>query len=152
MYSTLRANAIRITRLSALRQAVVLSLTFLVLLFLAGLFSIIEFERVFEDRIEDELRSRFSVVSADISERGFVASAYPRTGTDYVSVLPADSDVRLGFHDHRPGPDGRLRDNGDWMYLVGQIGDEFLVSGVPSGFFSLPCLQRRRSSSASWLI
>ena len=133
MYSTLRANAIRITRLSALRQAVVLSLTFLVLLFLAGLFSIIEFERVFEDRIEDELRSRFSVVSADISERGFVASAYPRTGTDYVSVLPADSDVRLGFHDHRPGPDGRLRDNGDWMYLVGQIGDEFLVVGTNLG-------------------
>ena len=26
------------------------------------------------------------------------------------------------------------------------------VSGVPSGFFSLPCLQRRSSSSASWLI
>ncbi|SHH13843.1 Signal transduction histidine kinase [Cognatiyoonia sediminum] len=133
MFSNLRASAIRITRLSALRQAVVLSLTFLVLLFLAGVFSIIEFERVFENRIEDELRGRFVVVSADVSERGFVASSYPRTGTEYVSVLPESSDVRLGFHEHRPGPDGRLRDNGDWLYLVGQVGDEYLVVGTNLG-------------------
>jgi len=133
MFSNLRASAIRITRLSALRQAVVLSLTFLVLLFLAGVFSIFEFERVFENRIEDELRGRFVVVSADVSERGFVASSYPRTGTEYVSVLPESSDVRLGFNEHRPGPDGRLRDNGDWLYLVGEVGDEYLVVGTNLG-------------------
>ena len=96
MFSNLRASVIRITRLSALRQAVVLSLTFLVLLFLAG--GLVAWgtgqysaEGPLDEAICLQVRpgSNMRIVSEDLAEQGAVTNAaIYRIGTDYAGLNP----------------------------------------------------------------
>lgn len=123
--------------MSALRQAVLLTAVFVALIAAAGLLALAEFSRQFEDRIEDELRTRFSVIAADIETSGFDQQRYPSTETERVLILTGPHSIRRGFHeelgfraDHiRQSPFG----HGQWMYYAGPRGDQQLVVGTNLG-------------------
>ena len=134
MFLSRRAELLRFWRYSALRQAAILTTTFVGLLILAGTFAVISFEREFDDRIEAELRNRLTVVSADIASRGFVPEAYPMTTTEVVVMLDPSIRLEPGFHDDIEFPGGPefLRKN-QWVYLVEDVGDDRLLIGTNLG-------------------
>ncbi|WP_343563363.1 sensor histidine kinase [Kiloniella sp. b19] len=74
-------------KLSALRQALLLTLAFAGVLLLASFFAHQEFQEEFEERIRSELNLRFAVISEEIDINGFQQSAYPDTGTAQVFFL-----------------------------------------------------------------
>lgn len=134
MFLSRLAELLRFWRYSALRQAAILTATFVGLLVLAGTFAFISFEREFDQRIEAELRNRLTVVAADIASRGFVPEAYPMTTTEVVTILDPSSRIRSGFHDDIEFPGGPefLRKD-QWVYLVEDVGGDRLLVGTNLG-------------------
>lgn len=136
MFLTLRGRLTRIWRLTALRQAVILTGCFMGLLALAGLFSILQFQRVFEDRIEAELTARMAVVSADLADGGLDAAEYPWSGTERIVFVQTRRALRPGFYndwEFGPRPRGAGRNGDDWMYLVRNAEGGQLVVGTNVG-------------------
>lgn len=126
----------RLWRMSALRQALLLTGLFIGLLAIAGVLAVNEFSRQFEDRIEDELRARFVVVSADVARNGFDPSNYPDFTGERITLLQGADQIRPGFHDElnwRGSRVGGHNSFGDWMYLAGARGDTQLVVGTNLG-------------------
>lgn len=124
----------RVWRLSALRQAVALTVAFIVLLAVTGALAVSEFSRRFEDRVEDELRARYTAVQAEIRAEGYDRARFPNTGMERVIVLPEGGTIRPGFHDDF---DDHWRSGhsygGQWLYLAGPAASGQLVIGTNLG-------------------
>lgn len=118
----------KILRMSALRQAILLTGVFIALLALAGTLAVSEFSRQFEERVEDELRARYAAVLAEIRVGGFDRARFPDTGLERVMLLQRRT-IRPGFHDHLPG----RRHFGQWLYLAGPRETPQLVIGTHLG-------------------
>ncbi len=126
-----------ILRMSALRQALVLTLAFLVLLAATGALVLSEFSRQFNHRIERELRSRFAIIEREIAETGFDSSRYPDNLGERVMLLSGRDQIRPGFHEALRQRRESFRDErhrrGEWMYLAGPRGERQLVVGTSLG-------------------
>lgn len=124
-------------RMSALRQAVILTSVFIALVAVAGVLAVAEFSRQFEDLIEDELHARFATISAEIDRLGFDPTRYQRTGSERVLVFSHPRTIRPGFHDHldHGGGYGDRQPfvRGQWVYYAGPRGDRQLVVGTSLG-------------------
>lgn len=123
--------------MSALRQAVLLTAVFVALIAVAGVLAVAEFSRQFEDRIEDELRTRFAVIATDIETSGFDRQRYPTTDTERVLILTGPQTMRPGFHDELDFRSDHIHrrqfGRGQWMYYAGPRGDQQLVVGTNLG-------------------
>lgn len=127
--------------MSALRQALSLTVTFLVLIFVAGFVAMVQFETEFQKRIEDELTARFALVNDDLKTVGFDQARYPPTRMERIEFNQQPDDIRDGFHNqlnfgwgiagnNRGVDDGwqAAHGLGQWMYLVGpSIGGQLIV-------------------------
>ena len=112
--------------MSALRQALLLTATFVAILVSAGFFVVSEYEGRFDRRARLELQARFDTLAARIGAEGFNAAEHPNFGVERVYFLPdgtASADPvfqRTGFFgddgaddgpdgpDDGPGPEDRL--------------------------------------------
>lgn len=135
-----RGRFAALRRMSALRQAFVLTAAFLLLLAFAGALALSEFERVFDNRIEAELETRFETVASDIEARGFDPSSYPQTQIERIRFVDSDRRVRPGFYDDLDIRWGRPRDHdfggNNWMYYVGNVDGGQLIVGTSLGRFN----------------
>ena len=112
--------------MSALRQALLLTATFVVILVSAGFLVVSEFEGRFDRQARLELQARFDALAEEIASDGFNAADHPNFGVEQVFFLP-DGTVsadpmfrRTGFFgddgaddgpddpDDGPGPEDRL--------------------------------------------
>ncbi|WP_438955029.1 ATP-binding protein [Cognatiyoonia sp.] len=126
-----------IWRLSALRQSVLLTVVFLILLVLAGGFSVFEFARVFDNRIEDELTARYTTVATDIEAGRFNAANYANSRFERIALLDDSLRLRNGFHDEDSIESSLRSDSfdgpGQWIYLVGDTSGGKLIIGSSIG-------------------
>lgn len=127
--------------MSALRQAASLIAAFLLLIFVAGIIAISQFENELQKRIEDELTVRFAMVKDDLEKGGYDPARFPATETEQIEFNQHPLDVRNGFHNqlsfgwaisgnNRGGEsDWRtVNGRGQWMYLIGPaIGGQLIV-------------------------
>lgn len=127
--------------MSALRQALSLTMAFLVLIFTAGFIAMLQFEAEFQKRIEDELTARFALVNDDLKTVGFDRARYPPTRMERIEFNEQPDDIRNGFHNQLNFGWGIAGNNrgaddewqaahglGQWMYLVGpSIGGQLIV-------------------------
>lgn len=139
-------NPAKLRRMSALRQALAISVIFVVLIGLAGFVAMSQFERELQKRIENELTVRFATVNNDIETGVFDAVRYPDTQTDRVEFNPVPLDIDAGFYNQlnfvwgvqhgTPMEDDNFRSKngrGQWMYLVGPSGNGQLIVGTNLG-------------------
>lgn len=131
----------KLRRMSALRQALSLTLAFLVLILTAGFIAMLQFEAEFQKRIEDELTARFALVNDDLKTVGFDRARYPPTRMERIEFNEQPDDIRDGFHNQLNFGWGIAGNNrganddwqaahglGQWMYLVGpSIGGQLIV-------------------------
>ena len=112
--------------MSALRQALLLTATFVAILVSAGFFVVSEFEGRFDRRARLDLQARFDALAEEIAADGFDASDHPNFGVEQVFFLPDGTASanpmfrRTGFFgddgavggpdspDDGPGPEDRL--------------------------------------------
>ena len=111
--------------MSALRQALLLTATFVAILVSAGFFVVSEFEGRFDRRARLDLQARFDALAEGIAADGFNAADHPNFGVERVFFLPdgtASTEPmfrRMGFFgddgpddpddpDDGPGPEDRL--------------------------------------------
>jgi len=134
----LRPNPTPFYRMSALRQAALLTAVFVSVMLAAGAFALDELQREFERRVEAELSARFTVIAADIAENGYDQDRLPSTDLETVEFL-ADSQRssirefrRTGFFDEIDER-GEERDRGDWLYLSGRVDGGRLIVGTNLG-------------------
>jgi signal transduction histidine kinase len=127
--------------MSAVRQAVTVTLAFLLLIAVAGTIAIAAFERETQRRIEDGLYSRFAVVRDDINRLGFDAARYPETKNERVELRPSAPEIAPGLHNFLRlewgwGHTKTTRSNAllkgyeDWVYMVGKVPDGQLIVGT----------------------
>ena len=124
--------------MSALRQALLLTATFVAILVSAGFFVVSEYEGRFDRRARLELQARFDTLAARIAAEGFNAAEHPNFGVERVYFLPdgtASADPvfqRTGFFgDDGDGPDGPDDGPGseDRLHLAGPVeGGRLVVS------------------------
>ncbi|WP_417249454.1 sensor histidine kinase [Celeribacter sp.] len=128
-------------RMSALRQAVSITLAFLLLVVVAGTVAIAAFERETQRRIEDDLQSRFAEVRTDIEHHGFDPARYPDGKNERIEFHVGPSQISPGIHnsldlkwfwarDRTPSSDD-LAPEGfeDWIYLAGPVrGGQLIVA------------------------
>lgn len=136
-----RFSFAKLRRMSALRQALSLTMTFLALIFIAGFVAMLQFEAEFQKRIEDELTARFALVNDDLKTVGFDQARYPPTRMERIEFNQQPDDIRDGFHNQLNFGWGIVGNNrgvddewqaahglGQWMYLVGpSIGGQLIV-------------------------
>lgn len=136
-----RHKLFQILRMSALRQAMLLTALFVAVLTIAGVFAILELNREFDKRIRSELRSGFTAVAAEIAGKNPVQTYAPALGLDMVHFTPSDQQIpkRLnhadGFFERSDDDDpfGRRPsawNNGKWLYFAGPVEEGHLVVGV----------------------
>ena len=110
---------------------------FLILLVLAGGFSVFEFARVFDNRIEDELTARYTTVATDIEAGRFDAANYANSRFERIALLGDGVRLRNGFHDEDSIENSLRSDRfdgpGQWMYLVGDTSGGKLIVGSNLG-------------------
>ena len=108
--------------MSALRQALLLTATFVAILVSAGFFVVSEFEGRFDRRARLDLQARFDALAEGIAADGFNAADHPNFGVERVFFLPDGTASanpmfrRTGFFgddgpddpDDGPGPEDRL--------------------------------------------
>ena len=137
IYLNLRNRIKRIWRLSALRQAVTLTLVLLVMMLVAGLIAIDEIDREFRDRIDAQISARHDALAKDISARGFMRDDYPFTADERVIFLRSGHDIKSGFRNDVDLPKdwGPTRgfSRGNWRYLVKDIDNGTLIVGSNVG-------------------
>ena len=166
MYLTLIESLQSILRLSALRQALLLTGVFVAILLAAGYLTVSGFQNAFERRTRLELQARYTQVADDIITRGFIASDYPNIGIEQV-FFAVDGSERLDrifqqtgffaendleddqqFQENSELMQGRMADDvatidddgaigGEWLYLGGQIQGGRLVVAISVGSQSL---------------
>ena len=112
-------------------------MVFLILLVLAGGFSVFEFARVFDNRIEDELTARYTTVATDIEAGRFNAANYANSRFERIALLGDSLRLRNGFHDE-DSIESSLRSDrfdgpGQWIYLVGDTSGGKLIIGSSVG-------------------
>ena len=130
--------------MSALRQALLLTAIFVVILVSAGFFVVSGFEDEFDRRTRLELQARFDTLAGEIAANGFDAADRPNFGMEWVFFLPDgqtspnpmfrrtgffevdDDDDRRGGHDD--GHEGE-----DRLYLSGPIEGGRLVVATSLG-------------------
>ncbi|WP_165814619.1 ATP-binding protein [Labrenzia sp. 011] len=131
-----------VLRMSAVRQAVTITLAFLLIVLVAGAIVIAAFERETRRRIEDELHSRFAEVRDDIERLGYDPARYPEAKNERIEFRPGDSDIRSGIHNAPkfrwafwdrgttpPETDAPLDDLEHWMYFAGPVrGGQLIVA------------------------
>ena len=136
-----RFSFAKLRRMSALRQALSLTMTFLALIFIVGFVAMLQFEAEFQKRIEDELTARFALVNDDLKTVGFDQARYPPTRMERIEFNQQPDDIRDGFHNQLNFGWGIVGNNrgvddewqaahglGQWMYLVGpSIGGQLIV-------------------------
>jgi len=136
-----RFSFAKLRRMSALRQALSLTMAFLVFIFVAGFVAMLQFEAEFQKRIEDELTARFALVNDDLETVGFDRARYPPTRMERIEFNQQPDDIRDGFHNRLNFGWGIVGNNrgvddewqaahglGQWMYLVGpSIGGQLIV-------------------------
>lgn len=132
-------------RMSALRQAAVLTAVFVSILLAAGAFALNELERDFNRRVERDLQGRFNEIATEIARSGFDKQRMPDTGLETVRFLPKGQRSSLpdfrktGFFD-KIEQNGKRQERGDWRYLGGPVAGGQLIVGTNLGrrddFFS----------------
>lgn len=130
--------------MSALRQALLLTAIFVLILVSAGFFVVSEFQDEFDRRTRLELQNRFDTLAEEIAAGGFNSADHPNFGMEQVFFLPDGqaSSIRLfrrtGFFDEdkygdddddrRDDPDDGPKGE-DRLYLGGPIeGGRLVVS------------------------
>ncbi len=112
-------------------------MVFLILLVLAGGFSVFEFARVFDNRIEDELTARYTTVATDIEAGRFNAANYANSRFERIALLDDSLRLRNGFHDEDSIESSLRSDSfdgpGQWIYLVGDTSGGKLIIGSSIG-------------------
>ena len=123
--------------MSVLRQALLLTATFVVILVSAGLFVVSEFEGRFDRQVKLELQARFDRLAEEVAANGFNRADYPNFGVEQVFFLP-DGKVsadpmfrRTGFFENNGVDD--VPDEGpgqeDMLHLAGPVeGGRLVVS------------------------
>ncbi len=143
-----RFSLAKVRRMSALRQALAITLAFVILMGLAGFVALSQFERELQKRIENELTVRFATVNNDLETGVFDTVRYPETSTERVEFNAVPLDIEAGFYNQinyiwgvrhngpiensgfrSPNDQGR----GQWMYLVGPSMGGQLIIGTNLG-------------------
>lgn len=131
-----------ILRMSALRQALAITLTFLLIIVVAGAIAISAFERETQRRIEDELQIRFAEVRTDIERLGFDPARDPDVKNERIEFFSGRRDITEGIHNSleldwrfwrrgQPPPpeEGGIEGFEDWIYLAGPVrGGQLVVA------------------------
>ncbi|MEM5582642.1 ATP-binding protein [Roseibium sp. AS2] len=142
MFLNRKFDLISVLRMSALRQAVIMTLAFVLIVLVAGGIAISAFERETQRRIEDDLQSRFAEVRADIDRLGFDLARYPDAKNERIEFRPGPSDIRPGIHnsldlnlwfwpsDRASSAEGSDPEGlEDWIYLAGPAkGGQLIVA------------------------
>lgn len=145
MYLNRKFDLTAILRMLALRQAVIMSLTFVLIVLIAGGIAFSAFERETQRRIEDELRSRFAEVRADIERLGFDPARYPYSKNERIEFHAGPSDIQPGIHNSldfhwwswmrnsAPPAEGSDPEGLEgWIYLAGPAkGGQLIVATEP---------------------
>ena len=119
--------------MSALRQALLLTSIFVLILVSAGFFVVSEFRDEFDRRTRLELRERFDTLAEEIAISGFNAADHPNFGMEQVFFLPdgqtSSSPVfrRTGLFDEDENDNGDRQDDRD----DGPKGEDRLYLGGP---------------------
>ncbi|RJE78948.1 HAMP domain-containing sensor histidine kinase [Paracoccus sp. JM45] len=134
----------RLYRMSALRQAATITLTFLVLMFVAGSIAVTAFEHEWQIRIEDELTSRFAEVRDDINRFNFDPTRYPLSKNERIEFRTSGPTIKSGMYNtldvnwrFGDSPSTAVQDaewlddpSGKWMFMVGNVKDGQLIVGT----------------------
>jgi signal transduction histidine kinase len=134
----------RLYRMSALRQAATITLTFLVLMFVAGSIAVTAFEHEWQIRIEDELTSRFAEVRDDINRFNFDPTRYPLSKNERIEFRTSGPTIKSGMYNtldlswrfwdrhSTPVQEAEWLDDpsGKWMFMVGNVKDGQLIVGT----------------------
>ncbi len=133
-------------RLSALRQALLLTMAFLIVVAGAAAFSVFEVRDAMDRRVDDRLESRFADVSAAISAGNLPSDANDASSLERVIFLPPSKRGADGFGEHGiffdddlVPPEGRLRGRPlePWIFYGGPVDGGWLIVGQNVGELSV---------------
>lgn len=145
MSSTPPRAARRLWRLSALRQAVLLTAAFLAILVGAAVFSVFEVRQAMDRRVDDRLEARFAVASQSIAEGDFDQAQARGSSLERVIFLPEArrDDALFGrrgtFYEADLVPrDGQRRGPPEpWLFFGGPAAGGWLIVGQNVGELSV---------------
>jgi signal transduction histidine kinase len=125
-------------RMSALRQAVLLTIVFIVVMLAAGTLALKVLQREFESRVEAELSVRFNNIADEIANDGFDGDLVSDNGLETLRFLPngqssAIREFRRNGYFDEIDMHGARHDRGDWMYLGGPVEGGRLIVGTNLG-------------------
>ena len=145
MSSTPLRAAGRLWRLSALRQAVLLTAAFLAILVGAAVFSVIEVRQAMDRRVDDRLEARFDAASQSFAESGLDTAQAQDSTLERVIFLPEtqrDNALfgrRGTFYEADLVPrDGQQRGPPEpWLFFGGPVAGGWLIVGQNVGELSV---------------
>ncbi len=133
----------RLWRLSALRQALLLTVVFLAVIAGAAGYAVFEVREEIDNRVDNRLQERFDDISADIADGVFTLEDAQATSLERVLFLP-DTNRRDDYYGERgtfTEPDlipreGRPRGGGapeSWLFYGGAVQGGWLIVGQNIG-------------------
>lgn len=143
MSSTRLRAARRLWRLSALRQAVLLTAAFLAILVGAAVFSVFEVRQAMDRRVDDRLEARFAVASQSIAEGDFDPAQARGSSLERVIFLPEArrDDALFGrrgtFYEADLVPRQRRGPPEPWLFFGGSAAGGWLIVGQNVGELSV---------------
>ncbi|UWR00379.1 HAMP domain-containing histidine kinase [Rhodobacteraceae bacterium S2214] len=142
IFSTLKASAARIWRMTALRQTVLLTGVFIIVLVGAGIIAAIEVREEMSRRADDRIERRHIQIVRDVAAGEFDLKDLRNTGLERFLFTPetASQDRSLRrqgfFTDQRLLP-RRRDDDSVWMFYGGAVSGGWLVVGQNIGEFAI---------------
>jgi signal transduction histidine kinase len=143
MSSTSLRAALRLWRLSALRQAVLLTAAFLAILVGAAVFSVIEVRDAMDRRVDDRLEARFAAASQSIADSGFDPAQTRGSSLEQVIFLPESrrDDALFGrrgtFYEANLVPRQHRGPPEPWLFFGGPVAGGWLIVGQNVGELSV---------------
>lgn len=146
MLSTLLEPVRRLWRLSALRQALILTAAFLIVVAGAAIFAVFEVREAMDRRVDDRLEARFESASKAISAGTLSGSQDSASSLERIIFLPAGMDDAEGYgeegtfyEDDLVPPQGRFRGRPrePWIFYGGPTEGGWLIVGQNVGELSV---------------
>ncbi|MGO1120699.1 ATP-binding protein [Rhodovibrionaceae bacterium A322] len=131
----------RLTRMSAFRQAAVMTMAFVAVALLAGTLAFFQLNYEFTANLERELHIRFAELQQEFETRQPRSEHYLETELEIVFLLPSGprtSQLQSGIFDELedsglPVQPSKRDEHGDWVYLAGPVEGGHLIVGTNRG-------------------
>ena len=146
MLSRLINGFTHLWRLSALRQAMMLTVVFLIVVAGAAVFAVFEVRNAMDRRVDDRLEARFDDVASEIAMGTFTTNADSASSLERVIFIPDSQSRAEGygvrgtfFEDDLVPPEGQYRGEPrePWLFFGGPVQGGWLVIGQNIGEVSV---------------